>query len=96
MAPDNITLASTVRRSESSLSAGIDDELVLMSIEQGNYYGLDAIGADIWQRLEKQVRVSELCDTLGMEYDADAGTIRRDVLALLQRLAAEGLLDVVN
>lgn len=92
----NFSLDSVVHRNESSLSAEIDNEMVIMSINQGNYYGLDTIGADIWRRLEKQVQVSELCDALTKEYDADANTIQRDVIALLQRLAAEGLLEVKN
>lgn len=86
--------ASRVARSENSLAAEIDDELVLMSVEQGNYYGLDAIGADIWRRLEEPMQVSAMCDALCKEYEADADTIRRDVLALLERLIAEGLVEV--
>jgi hypothetical protein len=96
MTSDKLSPTSTVRRNENSLSATIDDELVLMSIELGNYYGLDVIGTDIWRRLENQMLVSDLCNTLHKEYDADADTIRRDVLALLERLAAEGLIDVKN
>ena len=90
-----ITLASTVSRSEDQLSAEIDNELVLMDIEQGNYFGLDAIGTDIWRRLDGPVVVSDLCAALGEEYDADADTIKRDVLALLERLIAEGLIEIL-
>ncbi|MEI6385672.1 MAG: PqqD family protein [Spirochaetota bacterium] len=90
-----ISLASTVSRSEDHLSAEIDNELVLMDIEHGNYYGLDAIGTDIWRRLDGQVVVSDLCIALGEEYDADAETIQRDVLVLLKRLIAEGLIAIL-
>jgi hypothetical protein len=86
--------ASKICRSENSLAAEIDDELVLMSVEQGNYYGLDAIGADIWRRLEEPMQVSAMCEALCQEYEADADTIRRDVMALLERLIAEGLVEV--
>lgn len=89
-----LSLASTIWRSDNSLAAEIDDELVLMSVEKASYYGLDAIGADIWRRLSKPVLVSDLCTALGNEYDADAGTIRRDVFVLLERLAAEGLIEI--
>jgi len=91
---NELSLASTVCRSENNLAAEIDDELVLMSVEKASYYGLDAIGADIWRRLDKPVLVSDLCTALGNEYDADADTIRRDVLALLERLAAEGMIEI--
>lgn len=87
-------LTSLVRRNESSLSAEVDNSLVLMSIDKGNYYSLDAIGSDIWQRIDGQVAVADLCTALEQEYDADAETIRRDVLALLERLVAENLIEI--
>lgn len=89
-----LSLASTIYRSANNLAAEIDDELVLMSVEKASYCGLDAIGTDIWRRLDKPVLVSDLCTALGNEYDADADTIRRDVLALLERLTAEGLIEI--
>jgi Coenzyme PQQ synthesis protein D (PqqD) len=89
-----ISLASTVSRSEDHLSAEIDNELVLMDIDHGNYYGLDSIGADIWRRLDEPVVVSDLCTALLGEYDVDADTICRDVLALLERLATEDLIQI--
>jgi hypothetical protein len=89
-----ISLASTVSRSEDHLSAEIDNELVLMDIEQGSYYGLDVIGTDIWRRLDRGVVVSDLCAALIGEYEADADTIHRDVLVLLERLATEGLIQI--
>lgn len=98
MAPCNqghpLSLASKICRSEDHLAAEIDEELVLMSVEQGNYYGLDAIGADIWKRLDGEVLVSDLCSALEKEYDANAATIQSDVLALLEQLAAEKLIKV--
>lgn len=93
--PNLLSLSSKIRRSENSLSAEVDDALVLMSIEKGNYYSLDAIGADIWRRLERRIAVSELCEILGEEYDADPETIRRDVLALLDALAKECLIEIL-
>jgi hypothetical protein len=89
-----LSFASMVSRSGDHLAANIDDELVLMDVEQGNYYGLNSIGADIWQRLEGEVVVSELCAALSVEYDADIDTISREVLVLLERLAEEGLIEV--
>jgi len=90
-----LSLSSKVRRNENSLSAEVDDALVLMSIERGHYYSLDVIGANIWQRLEQWTAVSELCSILGEEYDADPETIRRDVLALLESLAKECLIEIL-
>lgn len=90
----SLSSASTIQRSDNQLSTQIDDEMVLMSIERGNYYGLDAIATDIWKRLEQPLTVSDLCGALVEEYDADAETILRDVLALLEHLLDEGFIEI--
>lgn len=89
-----VSLTSTICRSEDHLAAEIDNELVLMSLEKDCYYGLDVISTDIWQRLEKPVVVADICTDLLKEYEADAETINRDMLALLEKFAAEGLIKV--
>lgn len=90
-----LSLNSTICRSKELLSTQIDDEMVLMSIERGNYYGLDAIATDIWQRLEQPLAVVDLCAVLAKEYDADTETISRDVLALLEQFVTEGFIEFI-
>ncbi|HTS93211.1 MAG TPA: PqqD family peptide modification chaperone [Stellaceae bacterium] len=84
---------SRVRRSEDQIAAPVDDEIIILSVERGSYFGLDDIGSDIWERLASPIRVDALCDALAAEYDADRATIERDVLALLDKLAAAGLVS---
>ena len=72
----------------------MDDEVVILSVERGSYFGLDEIGSEIWQRLESPIRVEALCDTLVAKYDADRSIIERDVLALLEKLVAEELVTL--
>lgn len=90
----SLSMSSMVRRSDDHLAAETGDELVLMSINRGNYYGLDPIGADIWRRMETPRTILDLCLSLMKDYEADEATIRRDVLALLERLVAEGLIEI--
>ena len=93
--PDNNTLTtdSMLCRCTEPLAAEVDGEMVLMSIERGNYYGLDSIGSDIWHRLEQPVRVSDLVAALATDYDGDASVIECDVLALLTKLLENGLVE---
>ncbi len=44
-----------VQQSPSCLAANVQDELVLMSIEHGQYVALDSIGKDIWEHLAAPV-----------------------------------------
>lgn len=88
-----ITETTTIVRSPAVLAAEVDGEIVMMSIEQGRYFGLDDIGSDIWKRIEQPCSFAALIDSLTADYDADRGTIAADVTALLARMAEQ---DVVR
>ena len=87
-----ITLDATVVRAEDIMASPVDKELVMMSLERGMYYSLDPIGADIWERLAQPVAVADLCSQLMQKYEVDRETCEADVLAVLNDMAADGLL----
>jgi hypothetical protein len=89
----NITDATVISRSPSVLTAEVDGEIVMMSIEQGRYFGLDDIGSDIWKRIEPPCSFAALIDGLAADYEADRASIAADVQALLDRMAEQ---DVVR
>ncbi len=75
-----------VQQSPSCLAANVQDDMVLMSIERGQYVALDPIGKDIWERLATPCRVDALCRAMVADYDADEAVITADVLEFLDKL----------
>lgn len=57
MVNNEINLNSVVAQSEDQVSTELDGETVLMSIEQGNYYGMDKVLSRIWALIEKPIPV---------------------------------------
>ena len=94
--PDSLTLSSKVQWSNDQIAATVDREVVILSVQRGSYYGLDDIGSEIWQGMEKPVSVDSLCAKLAAKYDADHEIIARDVMTLLEKLAGEGLITVTG
>ena len=88
-----ISATTLISRSPSVLTAEVDGEVVMMSIEQGRYFGLDDIGSDIWKRIEPPCSFASLIDALAADYEADRATIAADVQILLGRMAEQ---DVVR
>ena len=84
---DAIADAAIVSRSPSILTAEVDGEIVMMSIEQGRYFGLDHIGSDIWKRIEPPCSFAILIDGLAADYEADRTTIVTEVQSLLDHMA---------
>jgi Coenzyme PQQ synthesis protein D (PqqD) len=86
----NTTIAS---RSPTILAAEVDGEIVMLSVNEGAYFGLDCIGSDIWRRLDLPISFGELVDRLTAEYDANRETIAADVRSLLLQMVEH---DVVR
>ncbi len=69
------------------------DGAVLFAPEIEIYFGLNDVGARVWELLPPASRsLDELCARLAVQYpDAPSEEIRRDVSELLEQLASEGL-----
>ncbi len=67
-------------------------ESVLLNLETGTYFGLDAVGTRIWNLIAEQGSTSSAIDTLLAEYDVDAPRLEKDVTALIDQLLAKRLL----
>jgi len=76
------------------LGAAVGEEQVLLDVERGVYIGLNMMGSEIWRRLEQPVRVKDLCDSLGQEFQADAGRIETEVGNFLDHLLDQGLIRI--
>lgn len=88
-----IEQSSIVRQSEGQVSANMNQQAVLMSIEQGNYYGLDDIATRIWALIEQPSAVTAICATLVAEYEVEPAQCEGDVLHFLNYLDEQGLIS---
>lgn len=89
--PKPIGEETMIQRSESVLTAAVEQELVMMDARSGRYIGLDDIGSVIWQRLETPCKFGQLIDGLVADYDAERAAIAADVRELLTDMAAHGV-----
>jgi hypothetical protein len=83
-----------VVRDQNVLSSSVEEQAVLLNLEKGSYYTLDAVGADIWQMLHEPITVSEIITRLLQDYDITPAQVENDVLELLADLGREGLILV--
>lgn len=93
--PLPLTGSSVVARTEGIITAPLGADLMMMSVEQSAYFGLDEVGATIWARLAAPVAVADLCAALQAEFAVSPEQCQADVVAFLGALRDAGLLDVV-
>jgi len=78
------------------LTAEVDGEILMMSIERGCYFSANDVGLDIWRRLDPPCSFADLIDGLAADYDATKATIVEDVRALLNRMLTEDIVRVAQ
>jgi len=81
-------------RTDDFISTEIDNEVVLMHVVNGRYYGLNEISGHIWAKLETATKISHLIETLQSEYKGEPERIRADALRLLEKLVAKKLIKI--
>jgi len=95
MTNTNIELTTSITHSDSQVFADMDGEVVMMSVEKGNYYNLDNIASRIWTLIEQPITVNALCDNLVQEFEVERDTCVQDVLPFLQELQKDNLIKIV-
>jgi len=89
-----ITPASVVAAARDQVSARVEGEFVILNLADEVYYGLDGVGARVWELLSEPRAVSEVASAIAAEYEVDGETAQRDLLALLNELAGRKLVEV--
>ncbi|MEO8562080.1 MAG: PqqD family protein [bacterium] len=85
------TSASRVVVSDEQVFTTLGEEAVILGLRDGVYYGLDAVGARVWALIAEPRVVGDIVTTLVAEFDVTPERCERDVLALLDDLAARDL-----
>ena len=86
--------ASIVRAAKELASCKIADETIILSLDSGIYFGLNAIGTRIWSLLQEPGPVSRIVAAILDEYEVQPDRCEQEVIALLQDLTAQRLIDV--
>lgn len=81
-------------RNADLLSVEMDGDLVMMSMESGNYFGVGGIGPFIWQLIETPQSFGGLVDAVCAEFEVDSETARADLRSFLDQLAENGMIGV--
>ena len=83
-----VTFADTVFAQE------VDGEMVLLDMNSENYFGLDAVGTDIWQAMQEKETLQEVLETLLEQYDVEEEVLKKDLLNFVDKLQESGLVEV--
>jgi len=79
-------LRTIVSASPEHVACELADELVILSLETGEYYGLSPVSASVWALLSEPRTIADVRDGLLAQYD---GVTAEECEQQLQQLLAE-------
>jgi len=80
--------------SSQAVSCEIGGEAVILDLASGQYFALNAIGAQIWQWLSEPSTAESICERLLGEYDVAPDACRAQVKQLVDQLASHRLVTL--
>lgn len=89
LTPDSVVVVS-----RDQMASDIAGETVILGLSAGRYYGLDAVGARIWQLIQTPKAVADVRRIIVGEYEVDPDRCEADLLQLLEHMLAAGLVEV--
>lgn len=92
MAP--LSVHSIVVAATEQVSCPLGEESAILNLKNSVYYGLDPVGARVWKLLQQPRSIGQLRDAVIDEYDVEPQRCEADLLELLEKMRAEGLIDV--
>jgi hypothetical protein len=89
-----LTLNSIIQRDPEVIFSEADQDLIMVSISTGCYYGLSDVAREIWDAIERPKKISDLVGGLTASYNINSSLCEEQTLSFLQALLDEGLLQV--
>ncbi len=90
-----LTPASRVRRGRDVLHRDLEGEAILVDLGTGRFFGLDEVGARVWDGLASEATVESLVDRVVAEFEVSRPRAEKDLLALLREMARRRLVTVL-
>jgi hypothetical protein len=87
---------STVVVSQDQVSCDLSGESAILNVKAGVYYGLNEVGTRVWKLIQEPKRMSDIRDAILEEYEVEPHRCEADIMALLQDLLENGLIEVRN
>lgn len=91
---ETLSLLSLVSVADGHLCCDLRDQKIILNLATGAYFGLDAVGASVWNLLLEPTTVVKVRDAIVTEYAVEPERCKQDLLAFLGQLQANGLVHI--
>jgi len=87
--------SSLISRNREIIHDYLDEHIVMMNIENGQYYRFNEVGTRVWELLENGGQsIEALADKIKTEFSAGKDQIISDIMAFASKSCEQGLIRV--
>jgi coenzyme PQQ synthesis protein D (PqqD) len=91
-----ISFSDRVKIPDDVLISRLQEESVILDLDSERYYGLDDVGTRVLSVLTNSDSIEAAYELLLEEYEVDSTVLRQDLLALIESLAEQGIVEVLR
>lgn len=89
-----LTATARVSKVDGPVSADLNGEIAILDPASGTYFGLNEVGAVIWDFLVTERSFGEIVNTVVESYEVDPGACASDIHQLLTQLQDANLVRI--
>jgi hypothetical protein len=72
----------------------VDDEVVLLNLDSGAYYGLNHVGSKLMQGIRNHLDLAQVIGDISEQYQTDRQQVQTDAEELIAQLLKEQLISI--
>lgn len=89
-----LSFSNRVRIPDDVLISRLQEESVILNLDSERYFGLDDVGTRFLSVLTTSDSIEAAYQILVEEFDVDRETLRQDLVALIENLSQQGIIEV--
>ena len=91
---NSIMKDSIISATKEQVSCDLAGDTAILDLKSGQYYGLNPVGARIWNLIQEPKTVADVLRVIVDEYDVEASSCERDLVKLIEELQGKGLVEI--
>jgi hypothetical protein len=91
-----VSFEDRVKLPDDVLISSLQEESVILNLDTERYFGLDDVGSRMLTVLTTSTSIEAAYNSLRQEYEVDDEVLKEDLLALVDQLVEQGLIEISN
>ena len=91
-----VSFEDRVKLPDDVLISSLQEESVILNLDSERYFGLDDVGSRMLTVLTTSTSIEAAYNSLRDEYEVDDEVLKQDLLALIDQLVEQGLIEISN